>query len=134
MLNRIKAISYAIITIIVLGLVNQLVLIMALVAYGSMARTYPSLVAWTSVFTYGLAASGYFIVMFSGGFISAMSARKYQISNALIASLLGSTVSLYLSLQSEIFTPIALFFLIFGVLSAAYGSQVCYKRQQRNKF
>lgn len=124
MLNALKAISYGIITIIVLGLCNQLLLIMGLVTYNALEKTYPVLSGWGQVFTYALGGSGYFVVMFFGGLVTTMVAVKYHYTKTIIASALGSGFSLYLSLKDEIFTPIALFFLLFGLLAAVLGCRV----------
>ncbi len=132
MLNSLKAISYGIISIIFLGLCNQLLLIMGLVAYGSLAKTYPLLSDWSQTFTYVLGGSGYFIVMFIGGFITTMAALSNHYRYSIIAALLGSSLSLYMSLKNEIFTPIALFFLLFGILAAVLGChfQLAYKAKK----
>ncbi|MCU7940730.1 MAG: hypothetical protein KZQ64_09595 [gamma proteobacterium symbiont of Bathyaustriella thionipta] len=131
MKNYLKAISYGVITIVVLGLFNQLILIMALVGYGSLAKSYSVLLPWTQVFTYTLGGLGYFIVMFFGGLVTTIEAKNHSCSMAFAASILGSSISLYLSLKDEIFTPIAFFFLIFGISSALSGCWVWHKYQQR---
>lgn len=129
--NHLKAISYGIITIIILGLVNQLALIMALVSYGSLERTYPALLPWTQLFTYAVGGLGFFVVMSIGGFVTAMSSLKDSYANAIIASILGSSISLYLSLKDEIFTPIALFFIVFGIASSVFGCWIWQRYQLR---
>lgn len=121
MLNSLKAISLGVLTIFILGLVNQLILIMSAVGYNSLVKIIPALMPWSQVFTYVLAAIGFFMVMASGGLVTAMVAARQAYSKAVIASLLGSSISLYLSLKDEIFTPIALFFVLFGVASSMAG-------------
>ena len=132
MLNSLKAISYGIITIFILGLCNQLLLIMGLVAYGSLTKTYPMLSEWSQIFTYALGGSGYFVVMLVGGFITTMAAVNKHYTATIIAAILGSSFSLYMSLKDEIFTPIALFFLLFGIFAAIMGCrfQLAYKAKK----
>ena len=131
MLNSIKAISFGILTIIILGLVNQLVLILSLVAYSELAKTYSVLQPWSQVFTYALGALGYFIVMFFGGLTTSAIAQTQPYIKSMIAAFLGSSFSLYLSLKDEIFTPIALVFIVFGILSTLFG---CWAwKQWKNK-
>lgn len=132
-INSSKAISYGMITIVILGLFNQLILIMSLVGYSSLAKTYPVLMPWSQVFTYALGGFGFFIVMFFGGFVTAMSALKHTYVNAVTASILGSSISLYLSLKDEIFTPIAFFFMSFGIASSIFGCWIWHKYQQRKQ-
>jgi len=135
MLNTLKAISYGIITIFVLGLCNQLLLIMGLVAYGSLTKTYPILSEWSQIFTYALGGSGYFVIMLVGGFITTMAAENKHYTATIIAAILGSSFSLYMSLKDEIFTPIALFFLLFGTFAAIMGCrfQLAYKAKKQKK-
>ena len=131
MLNSLKAISLGVITILILGLVNQLVLIMSTVAYNSLIKFSPLFLEWSQVFTYVLAGIGFFIVMAGGGLVTAMVALQRAYSKAVIASVLGSSISLYLSLQGEIFTPIALFFVLFGVISSIIGCRGWKNYQQK---
>ncbi|WP_198263746.1 hypothetical protein [sulfur-oxidizing endosymbiont of Gigantopelta aegis] len=129
MKNTLKAISLGVLTIFILGLVNQLVLIMSAVGYSSLIKWSPAFQPWSQVFTYTLAGIGFFIVMATGGLVTAMVALRHAYSKALIASFLGSSISLYLSLKDEIFTPIALFFVVFGLLSSAVGCWLWQKYQ-----
>ncbi|MCU7800718.1 MAG: hypothetical protein KZQ70_11355 [gamma proteobacterium symbiont of Lucinoma myriamae] len=133
MINSSKAISYGVITIIILGLINQLILIMSLVGYSSLAKTYPALIPWSQVFTYALGGLGFFIVMFLGGFVTAMAALKHTYLNAFAASIVGSSISLYLSLKDEFFTPIAFFFMTFGIISSIFGCWIWHKYQQKKQ-
>jgi len=133
MINALKAISFGIITIIILGLCNQLMLIMGLVGYGSLTKIYPELQAWSQVFTYVLGGLGFCTVMFFGGLVTAMASVKYSYTKTIIASILGSSASLYLSLKDEIFTPIALIFLVSGILSASLGCRVWLNYQKNKK-
>ena len=97
MLNSIKAITYGVITIIILGLLNQLIVIMSLVGYGSLSKMYPVLSNWSQIFTYFLGAVGFFLVMLSGGWVTAMTAHKQAYQKAAIASVIGSSFSLFIS-------------------------------------
>ncbi|MCW8928844.1 MAG: hypothetical protein OQL19_01245 [Gammaproteobacteria bacterium] len=131
MINSLKAITLGVITIFILGLVNQLVLIMSAVGYNSLIKVAPVFIPWSQLFTYVLAGIGFFIVMASGGLVTARAAITHPYTKAIIASIIGSSISLYLSLQEEIFTPIALFFLIFGIISSVIGCWIWQKYQQK---
>lgn len=121
MLNSLKAISLGIATIIILGLINQLILIMASVGYNLLLNIYPELTSWRQVFTYTISAVCYFIVMASAGYITAMASKQSAYIHTAIAAILGMSLSLYLSLQQEIFTLRALFFIIIGLVFALLG-------------
>ncbi|MCU7818450.1 MAG: hypothetical protein KZQ56_10625 [gamma proteobacterium symbiont of Lucinoma myriamae] len=98
-----------------------------------MAKTYPALIPWSQVFTYALGGLGFFIVMFLGGFVTAMAALKHTYLNAFAASIVGSSISLYLSLKDEFFTPIAFFFMTFGIISSIFGCWIWHKYQQKKQ-
>ena len=131
MLNSLKAISLGVLTIFILGLVNQLVLIMSAVGYNSLVKISPVFLPWTQEFTYILAGIGFFIVMACGGLVTARAALHQPYLKAVIASILGSSISLYLSLKDEIFTPIALFFVLFGIISSVIGCWAWQRYEQK---
>jgi len=133
MLNSLKAISLGVITIFILGLVNQLVLIMSAVAYNSLIEISPLFKPWSQIFTYVIAGIGFFIVMASGGLVTARAAQKNIYTKAIIASIIGSSISLYLSLQDEIFTPMAFFFILFGIIASVIGSWSWERYQQKKE-
>lgn len=131
MINSLKAISLGVITIIILGLVNQLVLIMSAVGFNSLTTILPEFSAWSQELTYVLAGIGVFIVMAGGGFVTARASLEQAYTKSIIASIIGSSISLYLSLKDEIFTPIALFFLIYGIIASVIGCWIWQKYQQK---
>jgi len=123
-----KAVSAGIITIVVLGLVNQLVVIMANVAYNEVAKSYVFLSPYLNLFTIMVGAIGFAIVMVCGGFITAFISQENIYRYSIIAALIASIASLWWSLRSDIFTPIALLFLIFGVVFSIWGSWMWKKK------
>jgi len=123
-----KGIIAGIITIIVLGLVNQLVVIMANVGYHEIGKSYSFILPYINIFSYIIGILGFAIVMICGGFITAAIAQQKIYRNAIIAALIASIASLWWSLRTDIFTPIALLFLIFSILFALWGSWVWKKK------
>jgi len=121
-MTGLKAITAGIITIIVLGLVNQLVVIMANVGFSSLAKSYEIFSPYINLLTYIVGGMGYFVVMFSGGFVTAAISREKIYQRALIAGVIASSASLWWSLRTDIFTPIAVVFLLAGVLFTLLGS------------
>ena len=124
--NSVKAISFGVVTILILGLVNQLVLIMAAVGYNALMKISPVFTPWSQFFTYSLGGLGFFIVMASAGVVTAMASEQVSVRqvyiNTIIAAITGSSISLYLSLQEEIFTLFALIFLLLGIIFSVSGS------------
>ncbi len=130
MLNSIKAISLGIITLLLLELFNQLVVIMAAVGFNYFIKAEPSLATWSQIFSYAIATLGHFIVMMLTGMVVAMaSVPKRAFLNAGMAVIIGSGISLYLSLRDDIFTPIAFIFLISGLLFAFLGCWIWQRRE-----
>ena len=119
MFNSIKAISLGIIILLSLELINQLILIMSAVGFNFLIKSYPSLIPWSQIFTYSMGAFGHFIVMsLTGMTVAITSVSNRACLNAGIAATIGSSISLYLSLRDDIFTPIAFIFLISGIIFA----------------
>ncbi len=106
---------------------------MSVVGYNSLTALSPDFVPWSQTFTYVVGGIGFFVVMAIGGLVTAREAAKQACLKAVIASVLGSSISLYLSLQDEIFTPIAFFFVSFGVISSLIGCWLWQKYQRRVK-
>jgi len=132
MLNSLKAISIGVITILILGLVNQLMLIMAAVGYNSLIEISPAFRPWSPLFTYIVGGLGYFLVMSSAGLVTAMASEKHPYKHAVIAAITGSSISLYLSLQEEIFTLLALIFMVLGIGFTLFGCWLRQKYEQKN--
>ena len=133
MIDSLKAISIGMLSILILGLISQLLLIMAAVGYNSLIKWSEFFVPWSSLFNYFLAFLGIFISMTAGGMITAMVSRRIPCTNAIIAALLGSVLSLYLSLQQEIFTPLALVFLIFALACSILGCRLWFRFQNHKQ-
>ncbi|MFK5985370.1 MAG: hypothetical protein QM479_08080 [Pseudomonadota bacterium] len=121
MLNSLKAISLGFTCIVLLGLLNQLIFIMASVAYNYLLHSFPELIQWEQLFIYATGAICFFIVMASAGFITAMASVKHSCIHSAIAALLGMSFSLYYSLQQEIFTLFALLFVLIGLTFSLIG-------------
>lgn len=132
MIDSLKAISVGVISILILGLINQLVLIMAAVGFNSLMKWSDAFIPWSSAFTYFMAGLGFIIVMTIAGLLTAHASNNTPYTNAIIASILGSTISLYLSLQQEIFTLLALVFLILGIACSSFGCWFWLKNAKKN--
>lgn len=130
-MQGIKAIVTGIIVITVLGLVNQLVVIMANVAYHELTKSYSFLAPYIDIFTYIVGGVGFAIVMACGGIVTAMMTLENVYRNAIIAALIASSVSLWWSLRTDIFTLVALLFLVFGVIFTVWGSWAWKKRADK---
>ncbi len=124
MLNNLKAISLGFITIILFGLLNQLIFIMASVGYNALLKSFSGLLPYKQLFVYVSGIICFFIVMASAGYIAAMSSKKHPYINTSIAAFSGMSFSLYFSLQQEVFTLFALLFIMLGLLFSLYG---CYR-------
>jgi hypothetical protein len=119
-----KAIFSGFLTIILLGLCNQLLVIMAAVWFNHLGKTYPLIVAYEQALLNTLLIIGLFFVMAAGGYVTAAIAPRRIYFHSMIAALSGSSLSLYLSLRQDILTPMALLYLFVGIAFCLAGSWI----------
>ena len=121
-MKSLKAIISGFITIMLLGLCNQLVVIMAAVWFNHLGESYPLIAAYEQDLLNTLLITGLFFVMAAGGYVTAAIAPRRIYLHSMIAALIGSSLSLYLSLRQDMLTPMALLYLFFGVTFCLAGS------------
>ena len=121
-MRGIKALIVGISTIIILGLLSQLTVLLADVAYNSLAKNYSIFTPYRKLFTYFMTAVGFALVMLCGGYVTAAIARQKIYLYSSIAAIVSCSISLWSSLITEIFTPLAIFFLLYGITFALLGS------------
>lgn len=121
-MNSLKAIISGFITITVLGLCNQLLVIMAAVWFNHLGETYPLIATYEQALLNTLLIIGLFFVMAAGGYVTAAIAPRRIYWHSMMAALAGSGLSLYLSLRQDMLTPIALLYLLLGISFCLAGS------------
>ena len=121
-MNSLKAIISGFITITVLGLCNQLLVIMAAVWFNHLGETYALIAAYEQALLNTLLIIGLFFVMAAGGYVTAALSPRRIYLHSMIAALIGSGLSLYLSLRQDILTPMSLLYLLTGIVFCLVGS------------
>lgn len=121
-MNGLKALIIGIVTIIILGLLVQVAVLLAEVGYNSLSNTYSILDPYKNVFVYSIVAIGFALVMICGGYVTAAVSRQKIYLYSSIAAFTACGISLWSSLVTEIFTPIAVLFLIYGISFSLLGS------------
>jgi len=121
-MKSLKAIISGFITIMVLGLCNQLLVIMAAVWFTHLGKTYPLIATYEQALLNTLLLIGLFFVMTTGGYVTAAIAPRHIYFHSMMTALISSGLSLYLSLRQDILTPIALLYVLLGIAFCLIGS------------
>jgi hypothetical protein len=122
-MKNLKAIFGGLITIIILGLVMQLVFLLLSVAYIKLVKSYPSITFLSdiSVILLFIATA---VVAFIGGVVTAKLSQSKLLINSLITGILASTLTLIPSLVSgySITVNAAIFVLVFLISTVSGGA------------
>jgi hypothetical protein len=121
-MRGVKALIAGISTIIILGLFGQLTVLLAEVAYNSLAENFTFLYPYRKPFSYVMMATGFALVMLCGGYVTAAIAHQKIYLYSSIAAIVSCSISLWSSLITEIFTPLAIVFLSYGLVFSLLGS------------
>ena len=121
-MNGLKAIVSGIIAILILGLITQVAVLLAEVGYNSLAKSYPLIEPFRQWFVYSTVAIGFALVMLCGGYITAAISRQKIYIYSFIAAFVACSISLWSSLETEVFTSSALLFLLYGIVFSLIGS------------
>jgi len=87
-MNSLKAIFTGVLFIIITIMIMQLVYIIAAVGYNSLAKDYPYLKEITGVFRYLIAIPIIVLIMFAGGYLTAIIAKKKEVLHSLIVGVI----------------------------------------------
>lgn len=117
-----KALSAGIAVVVVLGLIMQLAFTSVVVGQMELSRNYPEYSGLIKTLPYLVGFGGYFLVMATGGFVTAAIALDRVVLNALIVGMLTAGFSLWLSLSAGEIKPVSLIFFALGVLFSIAGA------------
>ena len=99
-----KALSAGIAVVVVLGLLMQLAFTAVVVGQMELSRNYPDYSGVIKTLPYLVGFGGYFLVMATGGFVTASIALNRVVLNAFIVGTSTAGISLLLSMSAgEIF-------------------------------
>ena len=121
---RYKALLAGIGSIIFLGLLMQLIFLLLATAYHVYLSEHPELSSIANVMVYVAATCAYFMVMVSGGYITAYFAREQVYKHCLLVSCAVIGLTLFSSIKSGYFTYMSLIFVISGIIFTLIGGRI----------
>ena len=102
-------------TIIFLGLLLQLIFLLAATGYTVVIREHPQWQTFGTVLAYALGILGYFIIMSIGGYIAANIARRHVYRHAILIGAMTTGLSLISSIQAGNITLTSISFVVAGI-------------------
>jgi hypothetical protein len=123
----IKALLSGIISIVIMGLVLQLVFLLLATSYTVLLKEQPALAPLATVLSYAAGIAAYFFIMSFGGYITAHLAQQRVDLHCIIVSSCVTGFSLITSLSSDRFTYISILFAVSGLVFAIIGGRTWIK-------
>ena len=127
-----KALLAGFFTVIFLGLTFQLIFIMLDVGYNLLMNSYPAIKDYKQVFYYIIGLPGFFLVMATGGYLTAYYARKNIITHASIVGASTCGLALYSSINEDQLTLVGIIFFIVGIAFTIIGSLYWQKNNSKS--
>jgi len=124
----IKALLISITAMIVLGLTFELIFLFVDIGYGSLMKSYPMIESIRQPFNYLFVLLGLFFIMFTGGYLTSIYARKNAIAHSIVASLVICGIALYATSSGYEFTFLSVVFVLVSLIFTLYGNKV-YNKQ-----
>ena len=118
-----KALITGIISIVIMGLVLQLIFLLLATSYADLLKLHPELTTAGSVVSYGVGIIGYFFIMSFGGYITANFAKHRIYTHCLIVSGTVIGFSLITSVRSDHFTYMSVIFAVSGIIFTYVGGR-----------
>ncbi len=109
-------------------LLLQLVALFAMVAYKLLAKDYPFLDDIGGVFRYLIGIPAFLLVMFIGGYVSAIFAKTNVLLHAFIVGSITTTASMWLALDYMEITVTGVIVIILMLLATVAGAILWKKR------
>lgn len=126
---NIKALLAGTLFIIVSGLLLQLVFILVATGYAVIIREHPEWQIAGQTLSYILGGIGYFIIMFSGSYLTAEIAKKHIYMHAILITIFSTGISLFASVREDGFTLNSVLFVLLGITFALLGGYTWLRHQ-----
>jgi len=120
-MRSLKAIITGSIFIIVISLLMQLAYIFAAVAYNALAKNYPFLADISSSLNYLVGIPLFMLIMFYGGYITALIATQRVILHSAIVACITAGGMILWSLENSQLSLTGIIVFILAILSASAG-------------
>jgi len=123
-----KALTIGISSIVIMGLTLQLIFLLLATAYAHFIKDHPDLTELGTMVSYAAGISGYFIIMYLGGYITAHLAQKKIMLHCFIVSSSVIGLSLITSVRSDNFTYMSIIFSLTGLIFTLAGGRAWSKK------
>ncbi|MCW8935672.1 MAG: hypothetical protein OQK98_13180 [Gammaproteobacteria bacterium] len=119
----IKALLISIVTMIFLGLIFELIFLFVDIGYNSLIKSYPFTESFRQAFNYLFVLFGLFFIMSTGGYLTALYAKKYVVAHSVFSASVICGIALYATSSGYDFTLMSVLFVIIGIAFSLYGSR-----------
>lgn len=109
--------------IVILGLIVQLVFMFVAMGYTELVRAYPWISTFGGYLGYAVGIAVYFILMASGGLLTAALAKSNILAHCLIVGASTTTLSVLSSQNNDELTYLSLVFVILGIAFTVAGGE-----------
>ena len=127
-----KALLIGVASMIFLGLIFELVFLFIDVGYNSLMKSYPDIIIFRQGFYYLIVAAGLFGVMFTGGFLTSIYAKKYSRLHSIVVAAITCGIALYATTSSYELTLLSVLFIVVSIGFALLGNIAWQKNNVNN--
>lgn len=120
-MNSLKAVFSGSLFIIIASLVLQLVALFIMVAYTHLEQVNPFFKDISGIFRYLIGIPIFILVMFFGGYITAMIAKKGVVLHALVVGFVTAVGMMWLALENAELTTTGIVIFVLMVIGTATG-------------
>jgi hypothetical protein len=119
--------------VVFLGLLLQLLFTSVVVGQMTLSRNYSDYSGVIKIIPYLVGFVGYFLVMATGGYVTASIALNRVVMNALIVGAVTAGISLWFSVGAGSIKPMSLIFFVLGVIFSIAGALLWRARQGKQR-
>ena len=127
-MNSIKAISTGVVFTVVAILLMQLVYLITSVGYKNIANHYPYLNNISGIFGYLIIISVLLLIMFVGGYLTAIIAKTKEILHTLVVGSITTTLMMWTAFQNSGLTTTAIIISSLMLIATIMGGLYCKKK------
>jgi len=126
----IKALLISISAMIFLGLTFELIFLFVDIGYNSLMKSYPFTKSFRQPFYYLFIFFGLFFIMFTGGYLTAIYAKKHVLAHSVFSASVICGIALYATSSGYDFTLLSVLFVAIGIAFTVYGNIVYRKNNE----
>ena len=121
-MNSLKAIISGVVFVIVAILLMQLAYLFIAVGYNNLSKTMPALKEISWIFRYLVAIPVVLAIMFSGGYLTALIAKRKVILHALIVAIITIGGTMWMALENAEITTAGIIINLLMISATAVGA------------